>query len=581
MPPDACIETGPEPVFVPVRDVVRSPTRAAATLVGVSTVVEAAAVGAILSLTVLTRLPNLQTIPAFTDEVGEVAVGLAILRESARPLTNVDPYIGPFWNYLLAAVFWIFGPSAAAPRLVVLTSGALTVMLTYALGRALFGVRVGLLGATLLGASPVHTAVNSHVAWSNCITPFFTTAGLLVLVSALRDERPRLLPAAGTLFGLAFHTHPTAFPVLAGSALAVLLQRGRWLLGPWPYVAMLTAAIVNANLLVYNLLTGGRTVTYAREIQESYVRETGGEAGYLANLASLIVGLARGLGGILERRPVMSDYLSEPSLWLGVGLAALGLLLALRRRSFLPPLVVCVTVGLLPIINPKYDPILNGRYLAPILPLGLPWLALALDWLTRLRTTVPRAAGRLQPVYSLGVSAGPIVAAVVTIMLLTAWSRALDRYYDDVRENARTGERILEVVRAAKVLGPTAHPVVLDERLDRMALGPGAGIVLRVLATMLALEGIETRVIWLGEERPGDVREGQLVVLAARSKPRFTAEAVQGLGLRAIGGGPPRVHSQSSLYGPYRFGPPSVDGTRPVHSPSGGQQVERRRSRGR
>ena len=96
----------------------------------------------------------------------------------------------------------------------------------------------------------------------------------------------------------------------------------------------------------------------------------------------------------------------------------------------------------------------------------------------------------------------------------------------------------------------------------------GAGIVLHVLETMLTLEGMETRATWLGEERPGGIRQGRIVVLAARPKPRFTAEAVQALGLRAVGGGPPRVHSQLSLYGLYRFGPASIGGTKPARQSS-------------
>ena len=242
----------------------------------------------------------------------------------------------------------------------------------------------------------------------------------------------------------------------------------------------------------------------------------------------------------------------------------MGLVLAVRQGALLPVLVVGATVALLPIVNPKYDPILNGRYLAPILPLCLLWIALALDWMARVRGVLPRIGGSLGSACNILAGASPVVGAVLTAVLLISSLRALDRYYDDVRENARTGERILEIVRAARALGPDAHPVVLDERLDRMALGPGAGIVLRVLETMLALERIESQVAWLGEERPRGVREGQLVVLAARSKPQFTGEAVQGLGLRAIDGGPPRVHSQSSLYGVYRFGRISDSRARPA-----------------
>ena len=159
------------------------------------------AVGGIVVIAVLTRIPNLLAIPAFTDEVEEVALGLDILRHGLRPLTNVDPYIGPLWNYILAGALWLSGPSAATPRILMLMAGTLTVLLTYALGRVLHGRRVGLLASTLLATSAMHTAVNSHIAWSNCVTPLFTTAGLLVLARALRDARPRLLVPSGLLFG--------------------------------------------------------------------------------------------------------------------------------------------------------------------------------------------------------------------------------------------------------------------------------------------------------------------------------------------------------------------------------------------
>jgi hypothetical protein len=211
-------------------------------------------------------------------------------------------------------------------------------------------------------------------------------------------------------------------------------------------------------------------------------------------------------------------------------------------------------------VNPKYDPILEVRYLAPILPVCVLWIGLALEWLgwrhrDDLRRPVGRVRSRLDALAGLATGTGGVVLAALLMTGLVVGSlAALARYYDDVRENYRTGARILEVVATARQKGPAALPVVLDQRLDKMSLGPGAGIVLRVLHLALDLDGVPSRIEWLGEERPHDVRAGQLVVLAARSKPRFTAEAVTGLGLRAINGGPPRVHSQASRYGLYQFG---------------------------
>lgn len=520
-----------------------------------ATMVELFALCGILVAATLVRLPNLLVIPAFTDEVEEVQLALTILRNGAHPLTNVDPYIGPLWNYTLAGLFWLLGPSIAIPRGLAMATGVLTVLLTYLVGRIWFGPRVALLGAALVGASAAHAAVNSHIAWSNCITPLFTTAGLLLVAVALRDDRPRLLPAAGLLYGLAFHTHPTAVPVLVGSAAAIVVTHRRWLTTPWPYLAGVAGALVNLNLVIYNVVTNGRTFRYAQEIQESYVREAGEPNGYLARIGDLLLGLARALGNSLEHQAALLDYAADPTLLLSVTLLVLGVVLAVRQRAWLQLLVVASAVLILPLVNPKYDPMLNVRYLAPILPICLLWIGSALEWLAVHVSTQTaqriEAAGALRCTLTAG---GILLGAFLTTALVAGGVSALDRYYADVRENARTGARILELVQTAKAAGPASQPVILDERLDKMALGPGAGIVLRVLHLAFDLEDVPTDVRWLGEARPKDARPGQLVVLAARSKPQFTAEAVAALGLRPVNGGPTRVHSQASRYGMYRFG---------------------------
>ena len=51
-----------------------------------------------LGIAAAARWPNLWLIPTFTDETLEVRLALQILRGEVLPLTNVDPYIGAFWN---------------------------------------------------------------------------------------------------------------------------------------------------------------------------------------------------------------------------------------------------------------------------------------------------------------------------------------------------------------------------------------------------------------------------------------------------------------------------------------------------
>ena len=79
------------------------------------------------------RWPNLWYIPQFTDEVFDAQVAYGIW-EGKRPLTGVNAYTGALFYYLLAGVFWIFGPSIYTPRLFVLILGVLAVVATGLLG---------------------------------------------------------------------------------------------------------------------------------------------------------------------------------------------------------------------------------------------------------------------------------------------------------------------------------------------------------------------------------------------------------------------------------------------------------------
>ena len=143
-----------------------------------------ALVAGLLLLAGVLRWVDLWSIPIFTDEGDEVGLALAIVRDGVRPLTNDDPYLGPLFNYLLAGLYWIAGPSPWLPRLLMLVLGTLTVGVTYLLGRELaLGVGGddrraslgGVVAAVLLAVNPEHVIVSSHVAWGHCVTPLLTT----------------------------------------------------------------------------------------------------------------------------------------------------------------------------------------------------------------------------------------------------------------------------------------------------------------------------------------------------------------------------------------------------------------------
>ena len=139
------------------------------------------------------RLPYLWTVPRFSDETREALLAIEILHGNDAGLVNVDAYIGGFYNWLLAVLFWLTGVSAYTPRLVTAVAGALAVGFTYLLARDLGGRVAAIVAAALLATSGSVILSNGHLGWSHCLTPTFTTlaAWLLQRGDPLTGHRTR------------------------------------------------------------------------------------------------------------------------------------------------------------------------------------------------------------------------------------------------------------------------------------------------------------------------------------------------------------------------------------------------------
>jgi len=186
---------------------------------------EAALVAALVGIAAAIRLPYLWQIPELTDETWEVWRAYDIYRGRILPLTNITNFVSAFWNYLVAALFWIAGPSPFTPRLLIMAIGTLTIVPTYLLGREIGGPRAGLIGAALLATSGGHIVSNSHIAWSSCTTPLFATTAFWLLARAVQRPSGWSLAGAGLFSGLAWLTHGTFLFLLPGLAV-FLLWRG-------------------------------------------------------------------------------------------------------------------------------------------------------------------------------------------------------------------------------------------------------------------------------------------------------------------------------------------------------------------
>src|SRR5439155_18073863 len=141
---------------------------------------EAQLIFALAFLALVVRLPYFTQLPAFSDEVDDIYRAFLITQGKLFPLTDTSTYIGSLWSWMMAAALWISGLKLYAPRALILLMGVLTVIATYPLGRAFSAGRQrgGLVAAYLLVTSGPHVLINSHVAWSNCMTPLFSALGV-------------------------------------------------------------------------------------------------------------------------------------------------------------------------------------------------------------------------------------------------------------------------------------------------------------------------------------------------------------------------------------------------------------------
>jgi len=475
--------------------------------------------GVLALLALAIRLPYLWLVPRFTDETLEVLHSLAIVRDGTRPLTNYDSYYGALYNYLVAFALAVSGESALAPRVVVLVTGVATVAVTYLLGlelarrlgpsgpagrSPLHARLVGLLAAALLATNGPHVVVNSHIAWSNCLTPLFTTLACYVLVRAGRSIKSRWpLPLAGLLLGLALQTHPLVVTLLPGIAAAVLLKNWRVLRLPGPWLACLLLLAAYANVLVYNAEHGFDSLWSAQRIQAEYAQDQQAATGYGETVGSMLVLLGRVLGGAVDQRESVAAYLVDPGVLLVVGLSLAGLVLLAARREFVPLLACLSFLLILPAANAKFQTLLTARYLMPVGPLLLTCACYALVWLAE-------RARRLRPDFQ----RRPLLAALMIGLMLTALPLAsLDRYYRRAFERSDTNERILKLVGEVQAARAPTEMLLVDDSIG--AELPDTGVTeVRGLEYLLTFGEVPYRMVKPSPGRLQDALDTQPTVLA-------------------------------------------------------------------
>jgi hypothetical protein len=212
----------------------------------------------------------------------------------AGPAPPVDEVFNFFYPsfFLISDGEWssiyTFGNSAVlapgvlvgAPWLIPPLLGAGTVAFTFAIGRKLYGTRVGLLAAALLASSPFFL-MSAASFMSHNTTAFFLLASLFFIV--ISDRRPVLYGlVAGLSFGMMFNTRPLESTALIPAFGVLLLVRALPQAGRENGVRALAGFVVGGLIMLaayvgYNLSTSGELFKSNLQQQNDYLFGLGGE----------------------------------------------------------------------------------------------------------------------------------------------------------------------------------------------------------------------------------------------------------------------------------------------------------------
>lgn len=325
------------------------------------------AAGIVLAAAAL-RLWGLARLPPgpFVDEAYTAYDAFSILETGRDLWGNLLPVYFPSWGgdaveglyrYLCIPFVAALGPGALSARLPAALAGTLAVLFTYLLGRRLLGPWPGCAAALLLALSPWHVAF-SRIGFRGILLPTLAAAAAWAAAAAAGmgegERRPRRWVVAAVLLGLTIYTYSTAklfVPLFL--VLLVWVFRDEIRRRPAAAAGVLALVVLMAVPALLSTFGGRGQVRFERisvfrpDATESAAGTLSREHPWLGAAArSPVVATAWRLGanylshfgpGFLLLRGDANLRHSAPGLgqllWLEAILLALGIGVALRRRS--------------------------------------------------------------------------------------------------------------------------------------------------------------------------------------------------------------------------------------------------------
>jgi 4-amino-4-deoxy-L-arabinose transferase-like glycosyltransferase len=535
------------------------------------TIADAVIVVSVLVGALSARYPYVYSAPRFRDDTFNALHSLKIYRVEHFPFTDVEAYIGAFFNYAVAAGMFVIGPTIYAARLVVMWFGVATVGATYFLGRELGGPTggrlVGLIAAALMTTNGIHIAPVGHVAFSGSITPLFTTLAFWLLHRWQVRGSGWTLVWAGFMLGMSMHTHPTIVAFLPGVAGWVLWRNLGIVRTRWPYLAVVAFVIAFSPMIVYNVMTGGQSIrhaTYTASERPDYARSRSTEltpASYVERQEQYWLMLHGTLGGAVDERSGPSAYLTDPYLVVMSILGMAGLAWAAIRHGYRLPLWLGASFALiLPIFNANhYDVEYDGRYVIPLLPMIFACIGLlAVDgW-----RTVARRADRPIARFTAAVALCLAVLVLAGVPLLS-----LSRYYARASRAEPTNASLIAAMDRVKAALRPGDVVLLDNNLNdrrtEFASPWDEESSFRVLRYIMEFDRVPYEVVDVDAATLDSLtRAGRhgVVIVSSGTNSKDTAnvdDLIEQFGLSAIDGGEARAPRPSQRYGLFRLDPVS------------------------
>ncbi|CFX26206.1 Nucleotide-diphospho-sugar transferases [Syntrophomonas zehnderi OL-4] len=335
--------------------------------------------GSLFILALLVRIPWLWEIPRYIDELKEVQLAYQIYQGQVLPLHNTAHDIGALHNYILAGIFKLAGVSVYWPRLYVAITSALTVVLFYYIAKKMFGHWVGMVAALLLLGNGMHILV-THMAWSNCTTPFFFCLAWLALGQAEEKKSGAWLILSGILWALTLQTHASAIIYVLAVSIYVLRPYFRCqtaIKTRYYWAAVICFLTAYSNMIYYNIVSRGGSLAWLR--YKGYALEKDpGLMSYLKNTQNMFIDLVRSVSSTYAHQDIPWHYLGYPWFTLALLLLLLGAYRAFKSKKHLPLYILAASFLVLPWINARYSFFLSTRYIMPVILCALLMISLGL-----------------------------------------------------------------------------------------------------------------------------------------------------------------------------------------------------------